>query len=118
MNAREFDKILDSILSEIEKNPSSDIDKLIVAQMEKMGLSKNGKKLLDETNSYLETYEKVYAKLQQAKESGETRTVWLQKALLEIAKTHKLNDEQTEQLIADFADESENELEKTQKEGE
>ena len=114
----EFDKILDSILDEIEKNPTSDVDKIIATKMNELGLSEQGKALLSDTNNYLNAYDEAYAKLQQAKENGETRISWVQKSLLEIAKANNLSDEQAEQLLADWATESEKVLNKTKNEGE
>ena len=109
-----FEEILDSLLKAYEKGGGRDMDAIIADKIKELGLSKEGNKTLSETNSYLEAYEEMYQKL---KESGKPRTQWLQEELYRIAKSHNLSDEQTEQLMADFASECGNSLNETIKEG-
>ena len=70
---------------------------------QELGISEEGKKTFQETNSYLEAYDEMYAKLQAAKEEDEylTRKEWLQNELLAIADKHQLTDEQDKTILFD-----------------
>lgn len=115
-----FDEILTSILKTVEENPAVNIDELLAAKLTELGISEEGKKTFQETNSYLEAYDEMYAKLQAAKDEDEylTRNEWLQNELLAIADKHQLTDEQKEQLISDIATQCEDSLKSTIEGGE
>ncbi len=113
-----FDEILSSILKAIESNPTMNVDDVIAAKMQELGLSAEGQKTLAETNAYLDAYNEMYAKLQAAKAEGETRASWVQDEMLQIADKHNLSDEQKQQLISDIAAQCEEGLNKTLTEGE
>ena len=113
-----FDDLLTEILKAVEENPSSNVDEVIAKKVAEMGLSEEGVKTLEETNSYLEAYNEMYEKLRAAKESGESRVAWIQDELLLIADKHQLTDEQKEQLIADVSAACDDALKTTLKEGE
>lgn len=49
-----FDEILTSMLEQLENNPDQDIDVLVKDECERMGVSKEGKALLSETNEYID----------------------------------------------------------------
>ena len=105
-----FDDILTSVLKAIESNPDLDVDEVIASKMSELGLSAEGQKKLTETNSYLEAYEEMFAKLQAAKAEGESRSSWIQDELLLIANKYGLSESQTEQLVTDVASACDNEL--------
>lgn len=115
-----FDEILTSILKTIEEEPTANIDELLSAKLSELGISVEGMKTFQETSSYLEAYDEMYAKLQAAKEEDEylTRNEWLQNELLAIADKHHLTDEQKEQLISDIATQCEDGLKSTIERGE
>ena len=113
-----FDSILTTILKSIESNPNQDVDEVIASKMSELGLSAEGQKKLEETNSYLEAFNEMFAKLQAAKQDGESRNSWVQDELLLIADKHHLSDEQKEQFIADVAAACEKGLKTTLTEGE
>ena len=113
-----FDNILTSILKSIESNPNQDVDEVIASKMTELGLSTEGQKKLEETNSYLEAFNEMLSKLQAAKQEGESRNSWVQGELLLIADKHHLSDEQKEQFIADVAAACDNGLKTTLTEGE
>ena len=113
-----FDDILTEILKAVEENPSSNVDEVIAKKVAEMGLSEEGVKTLEETNSYLEAYNEMYEKLKAAKEENVERTKWIQKELLLIANKHQLTDEQKEQFIVDVSTSCDNALKTTLSEGE
>ncbi len=113
-----FDEILNSILKSIEDNPSIDVDEVIAQKMSEMGISDESKKTLSETNSYLEAYDEMYAKLQAAKAEGDTRREWVQEELLSIADRHHLSEEQKEKLFSDITSACDNSLKTTISKGE
>lgn len=113
-----FDEILTEILKAVEENPSSNVDEVLAKKVAEMGLSEEGVKTLEETNSYLEAYNEAYERLKAAKEEGESRVAWIQDELQSIADKHQLTDEQKEQLIADMSASCENALKTTLEKGE
>lgn len=100
-----FEEILDSLLKAYENGGGKDMDTIIAEKTKEFELSEDGAKTLSETNTYLEAYNKLYLKL---KESGKPRSQWLPEELYRIAKENNLSDEQTEQLMVDFAAQCEN----------
>lgn len=115
-----FDEILTSILNTVEEDPTANIDELLATKLSELGISEEGMKTFQETSSYLEAYNEMYAKLQAAKEADEylTRNEWLQNELLAIADKHQLTDEQKEQLISDISTQCEDSLKSTIESGE
>ncbi len=99
-----FDDILTSLLKSVESAPSSNVDEVIASKMKEFGLSEEGQKILDETNSYLVAFHEAYHELQDAKKRGETGNSWMQGKLIGIAQKHELSDEQTEKLVEDIAE--------------
>lgn len=113
-----FDDILTSLLKSVESAPSSNVDEVIASKMKELGLSEEGQKILDETNSYLVAFHEAYKELQAAKKDGETGNSWMQGKLIEIAQKHGLSDKQTEKLVEGIAKECKEGVETTLKEGE
>ena len=113
-----FDDILTSLLKSVESAPSSNVDEVIASKMKEFGLSEEGQKILDETNSYLVAFHEAYHDLQDAKKRGETGNSWMQGKLIGIAQKHELSDEQTEKLVEDIAEVCKEGFETTLNEGE
>ena len=113
-----FEEILTSMLKAVEENPSANVDDVIAAKVAELGLSPEGMKTLEETNSYLEAYDEMYQKLQAAKAEGESRSAWIQDELLSIGDKYNLTDEQKEALIGSISEACEKELKQTLSEGE
>ena len=113
-----FSEILTSILKTVEENPSADIDELLAKKMSEMGVSEESINTLQETNSFLEAYDAMYAKLQAAKKDGDTNVEWVQGELLCIADKYNLTDEQKEELITGVSVACEDSLKTTLSKGE
>lgn len=47
-----FESILAAMLEQYEKDPSQDVDALINSKIQKLGISEEGKQMLQETNKY------------------------------------------------------------------
>ncbi len=71
-----FESILESMLEELDKDPSQDVDALIQKKMEEVGLSAEGNQMLKETNEMLACFEDEYAQLVEAKAKGQSRQSW------------------------------------------
>ncbi|MDY4174305.1 MAG: hypothetical protein SOY07_03280 [Bacteroidales bacterium] len=71
-----FESILESMLEELDKDPSQDVDALIQKKMEEVGLSAEGNQMLKETNEMLASFEDEYAQLVEAKAKGQSRQSW------------------------------------------
>lgn len=98
-----FDEILKSILKTVEDNPTANIDGLLAAKMTELGISAENKKLQQETSRYIDAFDEMNKKLQEAKDQGVTRKQWIQDEIIAIADKHQLNDEQKEQLFNSLA---------------
>lgn len=76
-----FESILAAMLEQYEKNPSQDVDALINSKMQELGISEEGKQMLQETNKYLTAFDEQYASLKEAKEQGKSRKSWILKKM-------------------------------------
>lgn len=96
----DFNQIMASIMEAIDNAPEgTNVEEIIMQKTMELGLSADGQKELAETNSYLDAYNDMYAKLQNAKSNHEPRTTWLSNELTSIAQKYSLTDEQEEELI-------------------
>ena len=101
-----FEDILTSMLEQLENNPNQDIDVLVKDECEKMGVSKEGKALLSETNEYIDGFAERMASLQKAKENGKSRKQWM---LAEMDRIMEGRDEQEKaEIVSAISDAGEN----------
>lgn len=111
-----FDEILTSMLEQLENNPDQDIDVLVKDECERMGVSKEGKALLSETNEYIDGFAEKMAALQTAKEDGKSRKQWM---LEEMDRILEGRDEQEKaEIVSAIPDAGENVNNETLKEEE
>lgn len=111
-----FDEILTSMLEQLENNSDQDIDVLVKDECEKMGVSKEGKALLSETNEYIDDFAEKMAALQTAKEDGKSRKQWM---LEEMDRILEGRDEQEKaEIVSAISDAGENVNNETLKEEE
>ena len=111
-----FDEILTSMLEQLENNPDQDIDVLVKDECERMGVSKEGKAFLSETNEYIDGFAEKMAALQTAKEDGKSRKQWM---LEEMDRILEGRDEQEKaEIVSAISDAGENVNNETLKEEE
>lgn len=111
-----FDEILTSMLEQLENNPDQDIDVLVKDECERMGVSKEGKALLSETNEYIDGFAEKMAALQTAKEDGKSRKQWMLEKMDRILEGR--DEQEKAEIVSAISDAGENVNNETLKEEE
>ena len=76
-----FEEILASYLEAFEQHPDQDVEQLIAKMAAAHGLSDEGKAMLQETNAYLDDFQRHIEEMAQAEEEGDDKETWLTNTL-------------------------------------
>ena len=81
---KDFESIMVSLLEQMDNNPNQDVDALIEKECSKLGISKEGKAMLSETNQLIDDFADSLSSLKAARDKGASRKGWFLKEMDKI----------------------------------
>ena len=79
MEAKEdsFDSIYRDLMEKFDQNPDQDIDAFLQRELEKLGISSEGKRMFEEASELIDDFSKNLGDLKNSRGKGDTREQWV-----------------------------------------